>query len=145
MSRFLTPTDVRLLRGVDLKDMPFKLLHDMAYRTDEIKDEIYINPKKGFRTNFANIPRFFWRVFGPPSGWYRDAAVVHDWLCPDEARPRATICSHKEAAAVFREASLDIVEFSEWGRFKRWRRVKQAYAMEKAVRYGGPKFKKGEM
>lgn len=33
----------------------------------------------GFRTDYASIPRFFWRVF-PPSGRYNRAAVVHDWL-----------------------------------------------------------------
>lgn len=33
----------------------------------------------GFETDFASVPRFFWRV-APPWGRYLRAAVVHDYL-----------------------------------------------------------------
>ena len=33
----------------------------------------------GFSTDFASIPRFFWRVL-PPTGEYGKAAVIHDFL-----------------------------------------------------------------
>ena len=33
----------------------------------------------GFVTNFASVPRFFWRLF-PPQGEYSEAATVHDYL-----------------------------------------------------------------
>jgi hypothetical protein len=33
----------------------------------------------GFETDFASVPRFFWRLF-PPAGRYGKAAVLHDFL-----------------------------------------------------------------
>ena len=33
----------------------------------------------GFTTDFASIPRFFWRIL-PPAGEYGKAAVIHDFL-----------------------------------------------------------------
>ncbi len=33
----------------------------------------------GFRTDFASVPRLFWRIL-PPWGPYARAAVVHDYL-----------------------------------------------------------------
>ena len=33
----------------------------------------------GFTTDFASVPRMFWRIF-PPWGTYSPAAVVHDYL-----------------------------------------------------------------
>lgn len=33
----------------------------------------------GFRTDFASIPRPFWRLYSPSGPW-RAAAVVHDYL-----------------------------------------------------------------
>jgi alpha-D-ribose 1-methylphosphonate 5-phosphate C-P lyase len=36
----------------------------------------------GSITNGASIPRFFWRVIGPPmTGEYVEAAVIHDVYC----------------------------------------------------------------
>ena len=34
---------------------------------------------RGFETDFASVPRAFWR-FAPPGGLYAGAAVIHDWL-----------------------------------------------------------------
>jgi hypothetical protein len=34
---------------------------------------------RGFVTDFASVPRFFWRLF-PPTGTYGKAAVIHDYL-----------------------------------------------------------------
>lgn len=39
----------------------------------------HITVAAGFETDFASIPRMFWRVF-PPSGRYMRASVVHDYL-----------------------------------------------------------------
>jgi hypothetical protein len=33
----------------------------------------------GFETDFASVPRFFWRLL-PPTGQYGKAAVIHDYL-----------------------------------------------------------------
>ena len=38
-----------------------------------------IEVPKGFITDFASIPRVFWRIL-PPTGKYTMAAVIHDWL-----------------------------------------------------------------
>jgi len=38
-----------------------------------------ITVPKGFKTDFASVPRFFWRIL-PPWGKYSEAAVVHDFL-----------------------------------------------------------------
>lgn len=35
---------------------------------------------KGFRTDFASVPRIFWGIFPPATGRYIRAAVVHDYL-----------------------------------------------------------------
>jgi hypothetical protein len=58
---------------------------------------IFVNA--GFITDFASIPRFFWRLL-PPVGRYGKAAVIHDYLyrTPTERVTRA------EADAVFRDA-----------------------------------------
>lgn len=32
----------------------------------------------GFKTDFASVPRIFWRL-APPGGLYAAAAVIHDW------------------------------------------------------------------
>jgi hypothetical protein len=38
-----------------------------------------ITAPEGFQTDFASVPRAFWR-FAPPGGPYAAAAVIHDWL-----------------------------------------------------------------
>lgn len=35
---------------------------------------------KGMETDFASIPRFFWRMFPPHFKKYRQGSVVHDYL-----------------------------------------------------------------
>lgn len=50
----------------------------------------------GFRTDFASIPRPFWRLYNPTGPW-RTAAVVHDYLYSKRAR-----CPRFLADAVFR-------------------------------------------
>ena len=47
-------------------------------------DGIHLVPQDEFVTDFASIPRLFWRLF-PPTGdgdgaAYGPAAVIHDWL-----------------------------------------------------------------
>jgi len=44
----------------------------------EGSDENIVVPA-GFVTDFASVPRFFWRIL-PPWGRYGPAAIVHDWL-----------------------------------------------------------------
>lgn len=50
----------------------------------------------GFQTDFASVPRLFWRLI-PPWGPYSPAAVVHDYLYA------TGIVSRKEADQIFLE------------------------------------------
>lgn len=43
----------------------------------------------GFITDFASVPRIFWRVI-PPWGRYSPAAVVHDYLYRNKILKRKT-------------------------------------------------------
>lgn len=40
----------------------------------------------------ASIPKFFWRVVGPPFvGLYRRASVIHDWYCISKSEPYTAV------------------------------------------------------
>jgi len=56
--------------------------------------ERVIEAPQGFETDFASVPRVFWRIV-PPWGRYSPAAVIHDYLYFTGHVPRA------EADAVF--------------------------------------------
>ncbi len=43
---------------------------------------------KGFKTDFASIPRLLWWIFPPATGKHRRAAVVHDYLYRYQELPR---------------------------------------------------------
>ena len=45
----------------------------------ELKNRHIIIVLEGFITDFASVPRFFWRAI-PPWGKYSPACVVHDFL-----------------------------------------------------------------
>ena len=65
--------------------------HEFRYTTGE-GEVIYV--PAGFRTDFASIPRFLWRIIGPPAtGKYRKAAVIHDWLYRTEGLPYSKLRS----------------------------------------------------
>ncbi|MBC8373993.1 MAG: DUF1353 domain-containing protein [Planctomycetes bacterium] len=54
----------------------FKLAYDFVVR---IGDGTTLTAPAGTATDGASIPRFFWRIIGPPmTGRYRQAAVIHD-------------------------------------------------------------------
>ena len=54
----------------------FELAYDFVVR---IGDGTTLTAPKGMPTDGASIPRFFWRLIGPPmTGRYRQAAVIHD-------------------------------------------------------------------
>lgn len=60
----------------------------------------YLIPE-GAITNGASIPRWLWAAVGSPfTGKYRDAAVVHDYLCEKKEIP------FSEAHRIFYEAAL---------------------------------------
>ena len=55
-----------------------KLLRPFRVRLRELGERV-IEVPQGFETDFASVPRFFWRIV-PPWGRYSPAAVVHDYL-----------------------------------------------------------------
>lgn len=83
-----------------------------AFEYVPLKDSVVLVPA-GFLTDFASIPRVFWRVIGPPTGFgspYGKAAVLHDFLyqCPGRR-------TRKDCDDVF----LDAMEMSGVGRVRR--------------------------
>lgn len=81
---------------------------------------ILVNVPAGYRTDFASVPRLFWRIF-PPIGRYSRAAIVHDYFYTN-----ATGCSRFLADAMFRELMFQLA-------VPMWKRVLMFYA----VRIGG--------
>lgn len=74
-----------------------------------------VNVPSGFETDFASIPRPFWRLF-PPTGEYTRACVVHDHLCEHPAVPRFV------ADAILRAAMQELGVAT-------WKRVMIYYAV----------------
>ena len=120
-NRFRYPLRTEIM-SVGLKSKPVKLTEPFQYipRTNVGPDVIIV--PADYCTDFASVPRFFWRIF-PPMGRYTYAAVIHDWLCDNK------IENNKYAADIFLECmeELDV---------PKWRRK----AMYKAVLWFGPKF-----
>lgn len=122
---FIEAYDLRTYNA-DLKDKPFELLADVIFETDAGR---IITAPKGYRTDFASVPRFFHRVI-PPMGRHGKASIIHDWLC-DES-PKTT--DYREAADIFNQAMLAL------GVSNLRRKL-----MVAAVKLGGPKFQKGDL
>lgn len=70
-SSFLDPLDLQYLDG-----RIWRLITPFDYDSTIAG---LISVPVGFVTDFASVPRFFWRVL-PPTGRYGKAAVVHDYL-----------------------------------------------------------------
>lgn len=104
---------------------PYLLADDFGFFTELTRPfPRLIKAKKGYRTDFASVPRFFWRIL-PPHGKYAPAAVIHDWLCDEEFHS----VDHILAADIFDEA------MEECG-VPRWKRRLMVWA----VKHFGPKF-----
>lgn len=124
MNRFQTELILKCHRGLSIKERPYEVVVEFVYRTDELPDIGIIVVPAGYRTDFASIPRVFWRLM-PPGGQYREAAVVHDYLCDVEPK----VCSHIEAADVFGEAMAELG-------VKPWKRRMMVWAVKRF----GPRF-----
>lgn len=64
-----------------------RLLDDFHYRDPQGDRH---TTEKGYLTDGASIPRFFWSLVGQPYGIYLRAAIIHDKLC-DLADESATV------------------------------------------------------
>lgn len=83
----------------------------------------------GFETDFASVPRIFWTLLPPTTGYHAIAAILHDWLY------YANITTRKEADRLFYKAMLelgvpkckayviykavDLFGFKGWNRYRR--------------------------
>ncbi len=94
MSSFTKPLILKFLNVA-----PYFALHEefdfYIDHTDTVKETITI--PKGFRTDFASIPKPF-RMVVSPIGLHGKAAVLHDYLCEYGNMTR------KEADGIFLEA-----------------------------------------
>ena len=70
----------------------------------------------GFETDFASVPRIFWRIV-PPWGKYSPAAVVHDFLYSSK------IVDRKKADNIFLEL-MEHLGVSKWKRSVMYRAVR---------------------
>ena len=73
------------------------VVEPFVYAVGELGGNDSITVPAGFITDFASVPRLFWRLF-PPWGKYGKAAVLHDYLYHKQRRSR------READAIFLEA-----------------------------------------
>jgi hypothetical protein len=94
MGTFCEDLDLRYLDGCH-----WRLLGAFTYRHPTAT----ISVPAGFETDFASIPRFFWRVL-PPTGKYGKAAVVHDYIYRTPSVP----LTRAEADQVFLDAMADL-------------------------------------
>jgi len=78
----------------------WRLVQAFTYHS-QLAERAFIVPA-GFVTDFASIPRCFWRVL-PPTGEYGKAAVVHD----GNYRENTTV-TRKMADDVFLEGMRDL-------------------------------------
>ena len=120
MSSFTTPLIVKF-HSVPLKEKPFELHEDFSF----YYGHVLITAPKGYRTDFASIPRFFHRIM-PPVGIHGKAAVIHDIICDHSTHMGYT---HLQAADIFDEGMKVLG-------VKKWRRK----VMVQAVKRFGPKF-----
>jgi hypothetical protein len=74
MSSFTTPLSLTFMDG-----KTWTVNQEFVYKIGGPESEFEIKVPAGFPTDFASIPRVFWRVL-PPTGEYGKAAVVHDYL-----------------------------------------------------------------
>jgi len=110
--------DLRVTNKAKQNRPVYELLNDFTYSSSYLK----VRVPAGFETDFASVPRFFWRWF-PPAGKYSKASVVHDFLYVTRKTSRWM------ADAIFREAmkELDVPFLARW-------------AMWLAVRVFGPRY-----
>lgn len=97
MSRFLTNfVCVKIYR---YGEMP-ELIENLVYELNESR--IFVVPK-GFKTDFASIPRIFWTIIAP-LGKHTLPAVLHDFLYTEGYKIGI---SRKEADKIFYKAMID--------------------------------------
>jgi len=97
MSSFTDPLEVRkVIKTTENKFLWFKYpshkqywktLRKFRYYVGEEDGDDFIDVPKGFKTDFASVPRMFWTIF-PPDGIWSQAAVLHDYNYTVKKRSR---------------------------------------------------------
>ena len=100
-NNFPYPLIVKFLDG-----RMWELMDDFEY--DRPNGEI-IKVPKGFKFDFASIPRPFWGWIGSPTGEYGPAALVHDFLCVTKP------CKQSKIDYIFYEA-MCVLKVPRWKR-----------------------------
>lgn len=101
MSKFTTPLTLTML-----PNCMFEVAVEFEYHVGVADSENVITVKKGFKTDLASVPRFFWFIL-PPHGYYGKAAVIHDCLYRNCYRTR------KECDDIFKEA-MQVLNVKPW-------------------------------
>ena len=114
------------LNTMPIDDKYWEVLEDYTYRTSKG----LVTVPKGFKTDYASVPRIFRNIINS-SGKHGRAAVVHDWLYSSKCTLDVT---REEADQVF----LEIM--TEWGVS-----VIKRNLMYRMVRlFGASHFRRGE-
>lgn len=104
MSSFTTPLKLEYLNG-----RTWKVLEEFEYWVgEEVTSEVIVVPA-GFITDFASIPRVFWRIL-PPTDTYGKAAVIHDRLYDLGIKTR------EECDKIFLDA-MEVLGVPAWKRY----------------------------
>lgn len=76
---FLNNPSFRYLRTDQAGVRRWELAEDLVWEASLNGGTVRVVVPAGFQTDFASVPRFFWRVFPPIGDWNR-AATLHDYL-----------------------------------------------------------------
>lgn len=79
----------KLIVSLEKDGTHWELEAPFEYYTELFNEKIYITVPKGFRTDFASIPKIF-HSFISDRDKYNKAAVVHDWLYHSKQFDRKT-------------------------------------------------------
>lgn len=113
MSSFTTPLDLRYQDGRN-----WEVLSSFDYCVGSLESCQLVRVPRGFVTDFASIPRFFWRLL-PPTGTYGKAAVLHDFIYRTAGHPYSRL----EADNLFIEA-MAVLGVSSVIRWTMWLAVR---------------------
>jgi hypothetical protein len=91
------------LRLTYLDGQEWEVFETFVYSTEVAGNKTVILVPAGFTTDFASIPRLFWRVL-PPTGKYGKAAVIHDYIY----RTPGVNLTRAQADGIFRDAMADL-------------------------------------
>lgn len=83
MSSFTQPLTVTKI-GARL----WRVEREFTYYIGEEGSSDFVTVPVGFKTDFASVPRIFWRIL-PPDGEYTQASVLHDYMCINGIKSRA--------------------------------------------------------